>query len=62
MDETRTFANKSVIALAVVAAGADLFRAMAVYRDRLVHFYHDVSLDELFVKLAGSTGPVVTLM
>ncbi len=32
----------------LAAAEADLFRGMAGYRNRLVHFYHDVSQDELF--------------
>jgi uncharacterized protein YutE (UPF0331/DUF86 family) len=39
-----------------------LLRQMAGYRNRMVHFYHEVSRDELFAICAGHLGDVDTVL
>jgi uncharacterized protein YutE (UPF0331/DUF86 family) len=53
VSEYKEIASKLSDRGVLAAAEADLFRMMAGYRNRLVHFYHDVSRDELFEICAG---------
>jgi len=42
----------------ISASDLDLMKKLAGYRNRLVHFYHDVSADELFEICASHLGDV----
>jgi len=44
------------------AADADLLRVLAGYRNRLVHFYHEVSEEELFAVCSERLGDLEQLM
>lgn len=46
--EYKEIASKLLDENVLSADEAELFRIMAGYRNRLVHFYHDVSRDELY--------------
>jgi uncharacterized protein YutE (UPF0331/DUF86 family) len=43
------------------SADADLLEQMARYRNRMVHFYHEVSAQELYELLTGRLGDVERL-
>jgi uncharacterized protein YutE (UPF0331/DUF86 family) len=43
---------------AISTSDLDLMKKLAGYRNRLVHFYHDVSADELFEICASHLGDV----